>query len=207
MLSPDGDTYHIRLAYRENASGGRGGNRRAAAVLSAVGDSLCACAAVPADAAVVRVPAAAQPPSPDYLVLVNKRSALAEHWADALDLVTTRNSDGGELRLERTVCKAYFKLREALAAEGVAIDLAAAFGGDGEHSTGLALDLRPVPESERDAVYARLAEYGFILRYPEGKEAITGYAYEPWHVRFVGVRTATEIAGQGVTLEEYLHAA
>ena len=47
-------------------------------------------------------------------------------------------------------------------------------------------------------------EYGFILRYPKGDEEITGYNYEPWHYRYVGVEIATEIYRQGVTLEEYV---
>jgi LAS superfamily LD-carboxypeptidase LdcB len=56
--------------------------------------------------------------------------------------------------------------------------------------------------------YAWLVEnahyFGFILRYPEGKEGTTGYSYEPWHYRFVGVKTAAEIYEKGLTLEEYL---
>ena len=44
----------------------------------------------------------------------------------------------------------------------------------------------------------------FIIRYPKYKEAITGYGYEPWHVRYVGVKAATEIMEREITLEEYL---
>ena len=57
-------------------------------------------------------------------------------------------------------------------------------------------------------VYSWLAEnawkYGFILRYPEGKEGITGIDYEPWHYRYVGKEAAVEIHSRGITLEEYL---
>ena len=54
-------------------------------------------------------------------------------------------------------------------------------------------------------IHELLPEYGFILRYLEGKESITGYGYEPWHIRYVGSpETAKDIAGQGLTLEEYL---
>ena len=49
-------------------------------------------------------------------------------------------------------------------------------------------------------------EYGFIIRYPEGKESITGYKYEPWHIRYVGVDAATEIFENSITLEEYYNA-
>ena len=45
-------------------------------------------------------------------------------------------------------------------------------------------------------------KFGFILRYPEGKENITGYMYEPWHYRYVGVELATGIHNSGLTLDE-----
>ena len=56
--------------------------------------------------------------------------------------------------------------------------------------------------------YAWLTEnahnFGFILRYPKEKEAVTGYSYEPWHYRFVGVDAATAIYEKNLTLEEYI---
>ena len=48
------------------------------------------------------------------------------------------------------------------------------------------------------------AKYGFILRYPTEKSALTGVGYEPWHYRYVGEEAAQEIMGQGICLEEYL---
>lgn len=48
------------------------------------------------------------------------------------------------------------------------------------------------------------AEYGFILRYPKGKENITAVIYEPWHYRYVGVEAAKEIMSRDITLEEYI---
>ena len=55
-------------------------------------------------------------------------------------------------------------------------------------------------------IHAKLADHGFILRYLEGKEAITGYGYEPWHIRYVGsADVAKEITNNGLTLEEYLN--
>ena len=47
------------------------------------------------------------------------------------------------------------------------------------------------------------ANYGFIIRYPEGKEEITGYAYESWHIRYVGTELAQKLTSEGITLEEY----
>ena len=91
--------------------------------------------------------------------------------------------------------------------------------GYSEHHTGLALDLyftidgRDIYENDDlfqypdiwEVIHARLAEHGFILRFPEEKEEITGYAYEPWHIRYVdSPETAKEITDKGLTLEEYL---
>ena len=79
-----------------------------------------------------------------------------------------------------------------------------AIPGHSEHQTGLAVDL-----NGSDETYAWLAEhcwdYGFILRYPEGKTEITGIIYEPWHFRYVGTELALELKEQGVTMEEYFH--
>ena len=94
--------------------------------------------------------------------------------------------------------------------------------GYSEHHTGLALDLYlnidgvDVVENEDMVQYPeiwakiheKLADYGFILRYLEGKEHITGYGYEPWHIRYVGsADIAKEITDKGITLEGYLGAA
>ena len=80
--------------------------------------------------------------------------------------------------------------------------------GSSEHQTGLAIDLNDVSDTfgetpEGAWVAAHCAEYGFILRYPEGKESATGYMYEPWHIRFVGVETAQKIQDSGLCFEEY----
>lgn len=89
-----------------------------------------------------------------------------------------------------------------------------AFPGESEHQTGLCMDLISTKNVTLDIsfasnpAYAWLVEnahsFGFILRYPDGQEGITGYSYEPWHYRFVGVEAATAIHEQGITLEEYL---
>ena len=86
--------------------------------------------------------------------------------------------------------------------------------GQSEHHTGLCVDLMTNGMKELDesfsntAAFAWLSEnahrFGFILRYPKGKETVTGYCYEPWHYRFVGVEAASEIWERGITLEEYL---
>ena len=87
-----------------------------------------------------------------------------------------------------------------------------------EHHTGLAIDinikvnglfLKDNVEQEKNAKYYEeifkyLKDFGFILRYPKGKEKITGYQYEPWHIRYVGKVPATIIYENNWTLEEYL---
>lgn len=81
--------------------------------------------------------------------------------------------------------------------------------GQSEHQTGLAFDVGRISDSFGDTTAGiwlkdNCYKYGFIIRYLKGKESITGYKYEPWHIRYVGVSAATEIHNLGVTLEEYL---
>lgn len=91
------------------------------------------------------------------------------------------------------------------------VDTFSARPGSSEHQTGLALDINTAnvqAHFERTLAYAWLqehcAEYGFMLRYLQGKEDITGYRFEPWHYRYVGVETARACMEQGITYEEYL---
>ncbi len=82
--------------------------------------------------------------------------------------------------------------------------------GYSEHQTGLAVDINTASTSahfENTAQYKWLLEnawkYGFILRYPQGKENITGFRFEPWHYRYVGLEAAKAIHNSGLTWEEY----
>lgn len=101
-----------------------------------------------------------------------------------------------------------------------------AYPGTSEHQTGLCIDLmtgemsglwnygNETPDNPYDKGFAETGEFqwlknnahkfGFILRYPEDKTDITGYSYESWHYRFVGIDAATDIYTKGITLEEYL---
>ncbi len=91
--------------------------------------------------------------------------------------------------------------------------------GYSEHHTGLALDLylivdgKDIVENEDmikfteiwAKIHKLLPKYGFILRYLEGKEHITGYGYEPWHIRYIDdAKAAKEITDKGITFESYL---
>ena len=83
-----------------------------------------------------------------------------------------------------------------------------ALPGTSEHQLGIAVDINAdKSKCSNEEVYTWLAEnaykYGFVLRYPMGKQEITGTSYEPWHYRYVGEEAALEIYEQGICLEEY----
>jgi len=92
-------------------------------------------------------------------------------------------------------------------------DTQSARPGYSEHQTGLAADLEPASRtcevencfattSEGKWLAANAYRFGFIIRYPEGQQDITGYIYEPWHVRYVGTALANEMHGENATTME-----
>ena len=91
---------------------------------------------------------------------------------------------------------------------------AVAVPGTSEHETGLAvdsvalsyqiLDEKQEQTDEQKLLIKNCYDYGFILRYPNGKSDITGIIYEPWHYRYVGKTVAAEIRDSGLTLEEWV---
>ena len=95
-----------------------------------------------------------------------------------------------------------------------AADTFSAKPGQSEHQTGLVMDITcEAMNFQLDDTFGDTEEgkwvsenahrFGFIVRYPKGKEDITGYMYEPWHLRYLGVELATEVYESGLTLEEY----
>lgn len=91
-------------------------------------------------------------------------------------------------------------------------DSIAARPGYSEHQTGLSLDIyskecTSASQFKDSKTYewlmANAYKYGFILRYPKGKEKITGYNYESWHFRYLGVELATKVYKEGITFDEY----
>ena len=89
--------------------------------------------------------------------------------------------------------------------------------GFSEHQTGLTFDIGGRDSSkwttsafgstsEGQWLASNATKFGFILRYPQGKEAVTGYVYEPWHFRYVGKDLALKITDSGLTLDEYFNA-
>lgn len=163
--------------------------------------------------------------------LQNKSCAVAEEMYDALrDML----SDGSDEGLEFVVASGYRSseyqqqlleedIQASMESEGLTWQEAydketreTMPPGYSEHETGLAVDIVSLDyqvldreqENTRENEWLRrnCAEYGFILRYPEEAEAITGISYEPWHFRYVGKEAAEDITRQGITLEEYLGA-
>lgn len=162
---------------------------------------------------------------PDDLVdatvpLTTSRILLREEAAEALDeLFAAAGEEGFELLLTSGYrgYEAQTRIYDERAARyGVdAADAYVARPGHSEHQTGLAADVlagnhptcgrigcfADTPHGAWTAAHA--ADYGFIIRYPEGAEHITGYAPEPWHLRYLGVPTAQAVAESGLTLEEF----
>ena len=122
-----------------------------------------------------------------YLKLANDWNTLPESY----DSTFTAVEYGGGLSGKLFDSRAVDALREMLAAD---------LGGSGDYSLNQSF--------ERTAAYRWLiehcADYGFILRFPKDKEAVTGVIYEPWHFRYVGKEAAAEIMRDGLCLEEYL---
>lgn len=89
--------------------------------------------------------------------------------------------------------------------------------GHSEHETGLAIDVSGSDgkcaaedcfggTKEAEWLAAHAHEYGYIIRYPKGQDSITGYKYEPWHLRYVGEDISRDIQSRNITLEEYYDA-
>src|SRR5699024_10934617 len=87
--------------------------------------------------------------------------------------------------------------------------------GQSEHQTGLVMDVTSksvdyqltegfAETKEGKWLHGHAYEYGFIIRYPKDAEHITGYIYEPWHIRYLGVEMATDVFNSEVTYEEFL---
>lgn len=89
------------------------------------------------------------------------------------------------------------------------VDRFSARAGYSEHQTGLAMDLNSASRTfvgtpEANWIEQHCADYGFIIRYPDGKEDITGFMYEPWHIRYLGKDLARQVTDSGLCLEEFL---
>ena len=159
----------------------------------------------------------------DDVLIANKTYSLPSDYGNGLTSTTQSafdkmNADAKSLGLNLWIASGYrsYATQKRLynnyvSSDGKeAADTYSARPGYSEHQTGLAFDLNSVEESfantdEGKWVKDNCYRYGLIIRYPKGKESITGYIYEPWHLRYVGVELATKLYNNGdwITLEEY----
>lgn len=151
--------------------------------------------------------------TPDDLVKVSEQYAYAGHtireevYEKYLEMWNAAKKEGLTLLINSSF-RTYENQKEQHAAYG---DNYAARPGYSEHQTGLAIDITTYGVSGSDfhttAEFYWLQEnahkYGFILRYPEGKQMITGYSYESWHYRYITTELATKVKGSNLTYDEY----
>lgn len=160
--------------------------------------------------------------SPSSIIVVNKKHGLDPEYAPGEDqealralygLIAQMQSEGLDVGMDYSGFRSY-DYQSALydgyvAAYGQEIaDTFSARPGFSEHQTGLAFDLKHesgelvTGEEETTWLLEHAADHGFIVRYLEGKEEITGYMAEPWHIRYIG-EEAQSIMDSGLCLEEY----
>lgn len=159
------------------------------------------------------------PDVPFYFEEFQEKKQLREPAARALeDLIAAAEADGMNIvaasgyRSYDRQTEIYDRNVEIYGKEET--DTFSAEPGTSEHQTGLAMDVTSAqmafkldqsfgetPEGKWLAEHAH--EYGFIIRYTEGKEDITGYTYEPWHLRYVGTEYSTEVHEESKSLEEF----
>ena len=130
----------------------------------------------------------------ERFVLVNTNLPFAEEPSPALADV----DEASGIQLEAEAAAAYQKMAAAAAEDGVALVLTAGYQDADARSAGF--------DTTRayEWLTAYAAEYGFILRYPQDRQAATGVVFEPWHWRYVGVENALAIRASGLSLEEFL---
>ncbi len=148
-----------------------------------------------------------------------EKSYLRKEAASALELMFADAAKNGMQLFAVSGYRSYDRQKEVFEAEVNKVGYekavqAVAVPGNSEHQSGLSMDISS--ESARFGLTEQFGEtaegkwlannahrFGFIQRYPKGKEGITGYQYESWHYRYVGMKAATEIFENGLTLEEY----
>ena len=140
-------------------------------------------------------------------ILVNKENKIKESFYKHLELITIKNKSNEELQIEKETYANYLELEEHLKENGIAIDIEKAYIStaveNSEYNTALALSIN-IDSTNYEELHKALSKYGFILRYPQDKENITGYEYNPTHIRYVGKIISKIIYENNWTLEEYL---
>lgn len=156
------------------------------------------------------------------IIIVNKKYGLPKDYdpgvnKEALSKLKLMQADAGAIGLNLELVSGYrsYSRQNTLYNDYVKKDgeaLASTYSakpGHSEHQTGLAFDIGSVDKSFESTPEAKWIEenahlYGFIVRYPKNKTNITGYIYEPWHVRYLGVDIAKKVKNSNLSLEEYL---
>jgi D-alanyl-D-alanine carboxypeptidase len=128
------------------------------------------------------------------------------------DMFTDAKAAGYTLRVAssyRSYIDQYIIYNDYVKRDGqAAADRYSARPGHSEHQSGLAFDLNSLEQNfgeTKEGIWLaeHCHEFGFIIRYPADKEEITGYMYEPWHIRYVGADLAKTLTESGQCLEEY----
>ncbi len=153
--------------------------------------------------------------SPNNLVKINSYIKVVDYVKEAFSLLT---SDAKSIGLNIYASSGYrsYSDQNYIYNNYVKIDgkenadTYSARAGYSEHQTGLAIDVNSIDmsfdnTSESNWLKDNCYKYGFIIRYPKNKEEITGYMYEPWHIRYIGKDMASKLYNDGnwITLEEY----
>lgn len=151
-------------------------------------------------------------------ILVNKDNKIKSPYQKKLNLIKIENFKDDEIYIEEETYKSYLLLKKKLQEKNIEIGIISSYldNPTSDHITGLAIDItikidNKYIEKENlidyedilKTIHSYLPEYGFILRYPKNKEAITGEKYTPWHIRYVGCFVAKILAKEDYTLEEY----
>ena len=140
-------------------------------------------------------------------ILVNKENKIKESFYKYLELITIKNENNEEFQIEKETYENYLKLKNYLKEKNIDIDIEKAYIStdieNSEYNTALAINLK-IDSIYFDELHKCLSTFGFTLRYPKGKEKITGYEYNPTHIRYVGKIISKIIYENDWTLEEYL---
>ena len=145
------------------------------------------------------------------LTLVNANLPLAEGTTPSLAVA----DDATGVQLEAEAAQSYRTMAAAAQQQGVTLTLAAGYQDTtDEYATGYGADILSADSTEKNTAFAKsrayewltayAAEYGFVERWPEDRQAATGMAYAPWHWRYVGRENALALRASGLSLEEFL---
>lgn len=145
------------------------------------------------------------------LALVNANLPLADTTAPSLAVA----DDATGVQLDAEAAQNYRTMAAAAQQQGVTLTLEAGYQNTAdEYATGYGADILSADSTEKTAAFAKsrayqwltayAAEYGFVERWPEDRQAATGVAYAPWHWRYVGKENALALRASGLSLEEFL---